>query len=715
MTDLPAKQSPTDYESLGRDELISRLREAEETLDAIRTGEVDAVVIAGPAGQQVYTLENADRPYRVLVEQMQEGAVTLSENGTILYCNERFATLVGNAHDSVIGQSLIKFFSADEGRTLLQMIETSAGPGVAGEFTIVDKFRSEVPVNISLIDLKVDVGMPRLVCGIVTDLTFNRMRTRELGAANERLASEIGERRKTEESLQLTLDAAEMGIWELDLVSDQIRCSARHDQIFGDETRRLFFDLATLVGHFVPEDRAKVSGAFDRAKEGGSVEFEHRVRRASDGAIRWVNVKGRTYYDGLQPVRITGVTADITQRREVDEQLRQAQKMEAVGQLTGGIAHDFNNLLMIIGGSLDMLGRRMGDEPKVRRLFDAARQAVGRGAKLNQQLLAFSRRQDLHMEVVQINDLVPTFEHLLERAVGETVKIEFAREQDLWVCRTDPHQLETAILNLAINARDAMPQGGRLVIRTSNRRVGDALAFQWEASTGDYAVISVEDTGIGMSPEVLAHVFEPFFTTKDVGKGTGLGLSQVYGFAKQSGGFVAVSSAPGRGTLIEVFLKRSMESRPAVRQIAEVVPETGTGVVLVVEDDAAVRATTSGMLEDLGYSVLSAETGNAALKIIQENVALDLVFSDVVMPDGMSGVELARRIGSLRPGLPILLTSGYTAQRVIPETPTGELALLKKPFSQAQLSVAVRNIRAASLEIQRHQPPKEAVQDGRDR
>src|ERR1700760_2047963 len=308
MTDFAAKENPTEYESLTSDELISRLREAEETLTAIRAGEVDAVVVAGPAGQQVYTLENADRPYRVLVEQMQEGAVTLSENGTILYCNERFATLVASPHDSVVGQPLAKYFSVEEARTLLRMIDTGAGPGIAGEFTIVDETGHEVPVNISLIDLKVEEAMPRLVCGIVTDLTFSRMRAHELAAANARLASEIVERRKTEESLQLTLDAAEMGIWELDLVNDQMRCSARHDQIFGDETHRLFFELTTLVEHFVPEDRAKVAGAFERARETGSVEFEHRVRRVADGAVRWVNVKGRTYYDGPRPVRITGVT-----------------------------------------------------------------------------------------------------------------------------------------------------------------------------------------------------------------------------------------------------------------------------------------------------------------------------------------------------------------------------------------------------------------------
>jgi PAS domain S-box-containing protein len=682
----------TEYGSLTSEELISRLREAEETLEAIRTGAVDAVVIAGSRGQQVYTLENADRPYRVLVEQMQEGAITLSETGIILYCNVRFATLVASPHDSIVGQPFTRYFSAGEARTLSNMIETGAGPGISGEFAIVSDVGQEVPVNISLVDLKVDDAMPRLVSGIVTDLTFNRMRARELGVANARLASEIDERRKTEENLQLTLDAAEMGIWELDLSDSRMKCSSRHGRIFGEAASRLTFDLAELVSRFVPDDQSKVREAFERARATGAVEFEHRIRRANDNAVRWVNVKGRTFYDGKRPVRITGVTADITQRREVDEQLRQAQKMEAVGQLTGGVAHDFNNLLMIIGGSLDMLRRRMSDDAKLVRLFETARQAVARGSKLNTQLLAFSRRQDLQMEVVQINDLIPTFEHLLDRAVGETVKIKFVKDLNLWECRTDPHQLETAIVNLTINARDAMPQGGELVIRTANRRVNEALASRWEASAGEYAMISVGDTGIGMSPEVLGHVFEPFFTTKDVGKGTGLGLSQVYGFAKQSGGFVAVTSAPGRGTLIEVFLKRSRDPVPTGRKPAETKLEAGTGVVLVVEDDADVRATTSGMLEDLGYSVLSAATGSVALEIIQANAGLDLVFTDVVMPDGMSGVELARRIGLLRPELPVLLTSGYTAQRAIPEMPTGEQALLRKPFSQADLSVAIRKI-----------------------
>ena len=672
----------------GRDELVARLREAEETLEAIRTGEVDAVVVTGPQGQQVYTLENADRPYRVLVEQMQEGALTLAVNGTILYCNERFAALLGRPRESVVGQIATRFFDETDAQKIRSMIGNSTAPGASGELSLLNHAGTPVPVNVSLIDLQLDAGMPRLVCVIVTDLTVNYARTRELGLANERLAQESVERGKAEASLSLALEAAEMGIWEMDLSEGHLKRSARHDRIFGHDVAEAF-DLVALVDHFVPEDRPDVFAAFESGKRDGSVEFEGRIRRADDGRMRWVNIKGQTYYQGTRPIRMAGVTADVTQRRDVDEQLRQAQKMEAVGQLTGGIAHDFNNLLMVIGGSLDMLGRRLAPDPRTDRLLEAARHAVNRGAKLNQQLLAFSRRQDLHAEVLNVNDLIPSFGHLLERAVGETVTVEFDGASDLWICRTDPHQLETAILNLAINARDAMPDGGRLMISTANRRVDGTIAGLPDLAPGDYVVMAVADTGTGMDAETIVHIFEPFFTTKDVGKGTGLGLSQVYGFANQSGGSVEVTSAPGCGTTVAIYLKRSLDVPNASRasSISEV--HTGTGVVFVVEDDESVRATTIGMLEDLGYSVVAAGSGMSALDLIRRGVAFDLLFTDVVMPDGMSGVELAREVSVLRPGIPVLLTSGYTARRILPHSTARDLKLLKKPFSQSELSVAV--------------------------
>jgi PAS domain S-box-containing protein len=673
-------------------ELEARLREAEETLHAIRNGEVDAVVVGGPEGQQVYTLENADRPYRVLIEQMQEGAVTLSADGTVLYCNQRFAAIVNTPREAIIGRGVARFFDTMEIGSFNRLLERESGEGVSGEFTLNAPNGDRVPVNISLVDLKVEQRLPRVICGVVTDLTHNRRRSHELAAANERLASEIEERRRAEDSLQLALDAAGMGSWELDLATDTARRSLRHDQIFGHPFLLPTWGLKVALEQFVPEDRDGVARAFTAAETMGSIDLEARIRRAGDGAIRWVHIKGQTYYAGGKPARIAGVLADVTDRRAVEEQLRQAQKMEAVGQLTGGIAHDFNNLLMIIGGSLEMLSRRVTLDERTGRLFEAARQGVARGAKLNQQLLAFSRRQDLRKEVVCVDELIPTFEHLLDRAVGETVTVQIERAPEIWFCCTDSHQLQTAILNLAINARDAMPDGGTLTLATENRVVSEAVAARWGARGGDYVVVSVADTGIGMSSEILGRAFEPFFTTKEVGKGTGLGLSQVYGFAKQSDGFVTIRSEKGRGTTVSVHLPRTHQPKTEVHadQAATDSSEDGHGVVLVVEDDPDVRATTSDLLRDLGYAVREAESGRSALAVIESGETVDLVFSDVIMPDGMSGVDLARELGTRRPGLPVLLTSGYMAQRVIPEALAKNLRLLRKPYTQLDLSQAIK-------------------------
>ena len=671
-------------------ELRARLLEAEETLDAIRNGDVDAVVVGSPAGQQVYTLENADRPYRVLIEQMQEGAITLSDDGTVLYCNQRFATIVARPRETIIGESILRFFDAAEAVAFRRLLARGPDGGASGEFTLRGLAAARVPVNVSLVDLKVEIGAHRVVCGVVTDLTHNRRRSHELAAANEQLAREIEERRRAEDSLSLALDAAGMGSWDLDLVNETSRCSVRHDQIFGHPHSRADWSVRYLLAQTLPDDHALVAQAFAAAVASGSIEFEARIRRADSGVIRWIAMKGQTFYESGIAVRLAGVVSDVTERREVEEQLRQAQKMEAVGQLTGGVAHDFNNLLMVIGGSLEVLRRLYPADEKTGRFLDAAQRAVARGGKLNQQLLTFSRRQDLRVEVVLVNELIPGFEHLLDRALGETVKVEIAPAVELWHCQTDPHQLETAILNLAINARDAMPDGGALTLTTANRRIGEPLASRWGAKAGDYVVISVTDTGTGMTPEVLSRVFEPFFTTKEIGKGTGLGLSQVYGFARQSGGFVTIESQPGRGTTVFIHLPRVVHTRAeAVGSQAPLKESRGRGVVLVVEDDADVRLTTSSMLRELGYSVLEAESGPAALRILDADTAIDLVFSDVIMPAGMSGIDLARELKARRATLPVLLTSGYTAQRIIPEAVANGLAVLRKPFSMPELGQAL--------------------------
>jgi signal transduction histidine kinase/ActR/RegA family two-component response regulator len=363
------------------------------------------------------------------------------------------------------------------------------------------------------------------------------------------------------------------------------------------------------------------------------------------------------------------VAEGVAAREQIEASLRQSQKMEAVGQLTGGIAHDFNNLLMVIGGSLEMLRRRVPGEPAITRLLDAATQGVAKGGMLNQQLLAFARRQDLRIEVITVEDFVPACQALIERALSEDIAIEIGGDGLNHACRTDPHQLEAAVLNLAINARDAMPC--------------DAL----EGSPGEYLVVSVSDTGVGMPKDVIDRAFEPFFTTKDVGRGTGLGLSQVYGFAKQSGGFVTIESVEGAGTSVLIHLPLcEAETRCQLKSAA---PSRikGAATILVVEDDPNVRAVTSAMLRDLGYTALEATTARAALALL-DHQPVDLVFSDVILPDGMSGVELAHEVARARAATPVLLTSGYTAQR-LNLAGDKDLQILNKPYDEARLSEAI--------------------------
>ena len=673
-------------------ELQDRLREAEETLEAIRNGEVDAVMVDGPSGQQVYTLENADRPYRVLIEQMQEGAVTLSEEGLMLYCNQRFATLVGSDRETLIGESIERFLASTEVMAFRRLMTSGRGAGRSAEFTLQGSNGLLVPVNVSIADLEVDEQMPNVLCGVVTDLTHSRERSHELAAANMQLANEIDERRRAEDSLQLALDAAEMGHWDLDLVNDTVTRSTRYDRIFGYADRARAWGLPMMLSQFIPEDRNAAQEEFLRAESTGFVEFERRIRRLSDGAIRWVQIKGRTFYLHDKAVRLSGVVSDVTERRQVEEQLRQSQKMEAIGQLTGGIAHDFNNLLMVIGGSLDMLDQRVAKNDKITRYLAAARHGVERGAKLNQQLLAFSRRQDLRAETICIEDLIDTFENLLDRAVGEAVTVNIEEAPEQWYCRTDPHQLETAILNLAINARDAMPQGGTLTLKTAIRKLDPQAATANGANVGDYVVVSVADTGVGMAADIVDRVFEPFFTTKDVGKGTGLGLSQVYGFARQSGGFVAIESHPGIGTTVSIHLPRATKPEATQAVASPSVEVKGKGIVLVVEDDSDVRAVASSLLENLGYCVLEAETGSDAMKLIDRGERVDLVFTDVIMPGEMNGIDLVREMKVKHAGIPVLLTSGYTAQRIAMGELVEGLQLLRKPYTQVDLSIAVRRV-----------------------
>jgi len=390
--------------------------------------------------------------------------------------------------------------------------------------------------------------------------------------------------------------------------------------------------------------------------------------------------------------------AETTARQQAEALTRQMQKMEAIGQLSGGIAHDFNNMLAIIMSSVSIARRRLDrGDTNVGTFLDGALDGAQRAANLTQRLLAFSRKQPLNPSVTEVNGLVRGVEDMLRRALGETVRLEFALGGGLWRAQVDNDQLESALINLAINARDAMPEGGSLTIETMNAFLDDAYAAAHaEVTGGQYVLIAVSDTGQGMPDAVIEKAFEPFFTTKETGKGTGLGLSQVYGFIKQTGGHIKIYSEAGQGTTVKIYLPRSYgteESQPRTDTTGTALPRARTGeTVLLVEDDEAVRAAAILALDELGYTVIEAASGAQALRLLDQHGPVALLFTDVVMP-GMSGRMLAEAALALQPGLKVVYTTGYTANAIVHNGMIDPgVELLTKPYDLGQLARKLRRV-----------------------
>jgi PAS domain S-box-containing protein len=443
---------------------------------------------------------------------------------------------------------------------------------------------------------------------------------------------------------------------------------------------------------YTPADRAngKPARALKIAEEHGRYEEEGwRVRK--DGSFFWASIVIDPIRDDGRLVGFAKITRDITERREtalklerMQKQLAESQKLDALGQLTGGVAHDFNNLLMVIGGSAQVLKKYAGDE-KSRRAIDAIESAARRGAALTSQLLTFARRQNVNPQTIHLGERMDAVREILDMGVGGTVQLTTDVNDDVWPIKVDIAELETALVNLTINARDAMPDGGTIKISAENVRLDD------EANQGDFVVIRVSDTGSGIPADIVQKVFDPFFTTKPVGKGTGLGLSQVHGFAYQAGGLVALSSELGKGTIVTISLPRdktgivSDKGRPATA--------SGSGTILLVEDNPDVATASTGLLEQLGYAVRWVSNAEAALAEI-EGEEIDLVFSDIVMPGKMDGLALAQAIRGKYPRLPILLTTGYSD--TLRKVSLG-FQVLKKPYEIHELSQALSKVSAAVL------------------
>jgi len=418
-----------------------------------------------------------------------------------------------------------------------------------------------------------------------------------------------------------------------------------------------------------------------RRKDAKTITVRHtaRVVRDAEGRVEYFNV----------------LVEDITEHKLLEAQLRQAQKMEAVGRLAGGIAHDFNNLLTAILGSADLLLDTLSPDAPEREDLDEIRKAAKRAADLTRQLLAFSRQQLLAPQVLDVNALLTNLEKLLRRLIGEHIELRTALAPNVGAVQADPGQLEQVIVNLAVNARDAMPQGGQLTIETANAELDEAYAAEhFPARPGSYVLLAVTDTGTGMDAQTKSHIFEPFFTTKEKGKGTGLGLATVYGIVKQSDGYIWVYSEPGHGTSFKIYLPRVAEApgpaRPGFELSASV---RGSETVFVVEDDEMVRALIRRMLETRGYTVLLAPHGDEALQLLERHPGrVDLLMTDVVMP-GMSGRDLADRVAERRPGIKVLYLSGYTDDAIVRHGVLEPgIAFLQKPFSADALARKVREV-----------------------
>ena len=461
--------------------------------------------------------------------------------------------------------------------------------------------------------------------------------------------------------------------------------------ILGLEPGSVMPDTKQFLARIHPDDVEMLRERLRARARGESVQpAEYRIVQPG-GEVRWVYGRSEVIHDaqGLT-VKVVGTLHDITERKRTEAQLAQAQKMEAVGHLTGGVAHDFNNLFAVILGRLQMLDEELADQAELRSWVRSSLKAVERGATLTKSLLAFSRRQNLTPIEVDLNTVVDDVEDLLRRTLGEAYEFRVAKAPGLWAVEVDPGQLQNALLNLVLNARDAMPQGGRLTVETANATLPPG---QDHPQAGDYVLMSVADTGLGMSREVAERAFEPFFTTKDVDKGSGLGLSMVYGFVKQSGGHVTIDSAPGRGTVVRIYLPRKAGARsiaPAKSAPARSRPR-GTETVLIVEDNDDLRRLTRLQLQRLGYTVLDAALGAEGLRLLGDNPSIALMLTDVVMPNGMSGPELAERALTLYPDLRVIFMSGYSEQRELLAATRGlRFPLLQKPFHVDELATQIR-------------------------
>ncbi len=553
-------------------------------------------------------------------------------------------------------------------------------------------------------ELQVLSAMGNQIAAALDRAHLNATLERKIAERTTQLRHEVIERQAAESAaiaasarLERALRASSAGVWELNYQTQRAYYSPRFMSLLGHEEFETEQGFSFFVDNLHDEDRSRVTDDIQAHIDGRApLRGEFRLCM-KNGDYRWFSASGEVSRDHAgQPLYLSGSITDISERRQVEEQLQQSQKMEAIGNLTGGIAHDFNNILAVVIGNLDLLNMEIAEGTEARSLVDIAISASLKGSELTKSLLAFSRRQPLQPKLVSINQLLSTGAKMLSRAIGEAIKVQLNLADGLWPVSIDPSQLESALLNMMVNARDAMPNGGHIIIETRNTALDADYASQNpEVFPGDYVVLEVSDDGAGMPPEVLRRAFEPFFTTKEKGKGTGLGLAMVFGFVKQSGGHIKIYSEVGHGTTIRIYLPKSMQSGEVANDgSARQATRLSRGEsILVVEDNPAVRKAVSKQLTGAGYRVKEVEAAVAALALLEADSGIHLVFSDVIMPGTMTGADLAREVKRRWPAIKILLTSGFPEGLLgngnkIPEG----INLLSKPYRMEELFLKIREV-----------------------
>jgi PAS domain S-box-containing protein len=633
---------------------------------------------------QLRLLESAVSRQNDVLMVTEAAPIEGPEGPKIVYVNDAFERRTGFAREEVIGKTPRILQGPKTQRDELDRIWRSLEnmEPVRAELINYTKSGEEFWVELDIVPLADETGCHTHLVAIERDIS-------------ERKQSQLVVQ-SNEERFRLVTKAFGSAIWDWNKATAQQWWSEGLRENFGHEADSDGSETNIWNQHVHSDDAARVEAAFKRVVTGQDniMREQYRFRRA-DGSWAFVDDKAFALRDADGKVsRILGSMTDVTERKQLGEQLRQAQKMETVGQLTGGVAHDFNNLLMVILGNAEVLEEELSEQPHLQRLAKMTLDAAERGADLTNRLLAFSRKQTLEPKVLDVAQLVQGMDGLLRRTLPEDIDIELVRSGGLWKIEADAARLESAILNLAVNARDAMPEGGRLTIEMANAMLDDEyVATERDVKAGQYVVITVTDTGHGIAPDDISRVFEPFFTTKKIGEGSGLGLSMVFGFVKQSGGHIRVYSEQGEGASIKMYFPRSIAKQQLdVTSRAGGKITGGTETILAVEDDDAVREHVIAQLRGLGYHVLEASTGAEAMEIVKHTPEIDLLFTDVVMP-GMGGRELAETVRKLRPDLKVLYTSGYTENSIDHH---GRLdpgvKLLNKPYRREQLAAKVREV-----------------------